>query len=142
MSRWCEGFEIVDTFAVPRIAGLLGRWGAGGLPLSRKDQAAARLPGEPGMTLCGARRVAGERVRHNVKPRTPREAPVKPGLEALVAWPAGAPAPQWFPFPFPFPIPIPVPTRMLPRPLSLLLPLPLDLRYRIWRADYRRRRFS
>ena len=31
----------------------------------------SRLPGEPGMTLCGAGRVAGERRRHNVKPRTP-----------------------------------------------------------------------
>jgi len=30
------------------------------------------------MTLCGARRVAGKRGRHNVKPRTPREAPFPP----------------------------------------------------------------
>ncbi len=58
--------------------------GAGGLLLGRENRTEARLPGEPGMTLCGARRGAGERRRHNVKPRTPREAPFPRDLEVTV----------------------------------------------------------
>jgi len=33
----------------------------------------ARLPREPGMTLCGERREAGWSFRHNVKPGTPMD---------------------------------------------------------------------
>ena len=70
------------------------------------------------MTLCGGRCVAGWSYRHNVKPRTPREAPLP------LTWggdgaPLVAPTSKWASVLLTLSLPL-----TLPRSLSLTLTLP------------------
>jgi len=65
------------------------------------------------MTLCGARRFAGWSCRHNVKPRTPRNAPFPPTWGGDGA-PFVAPTSKWA-------------SVLLTVAMTLLLPLPLPL---------------
>ncbi len=69
------------------------RWCAGGLPRSRENQGEARSPREPGMTLCGERRVPGGRSGTMSNPAPRWGGAAWPGrLRSLSLNPAAVPA--------------------------------------------------
>jgi len=90
---WAGGYDVAVCAIGPGIVGTASRLGHGGIAAAEAANAAASLGGRPVLAVRASSRDARERhrgVSHHTRAVVELATP-----EALVAWPAGADAPDW-----------------------------------------------